>query len=300
MKQCDADREDEQRPAGEQDANARRLIARRIRVGVVQPAREIVVDRALGDREDADEARDRHGAEQVEYHGRAEPIGGEAREPRRDRVAGVIEGFVAADPPGEGGMAEDSERHRGDRRRKDHGSGLRDALRDCDRSEARKQRQRQRGERHHDGGDRHDHALRPRDVDQRARGRLRNDAGDGRNRHHQADAGLVPMLLGQEIDGEIGAEPVADVGEEEIGCIQRTAGSSLIVFVGHEAFLPRLRLASGRVSVFVVAVFRLPVLRLRLFHRLQPLEIGADLQRMDHASMPGLETIATRGELRAG
>ncbi|MET4720875.1 hypothetical protein ABIF63_004981 [Bradyrhizobium japonicum] len=61
--------------------------------------------------------------------------------------------------------------------------------------------------------------LRPRRIDQRASRRLRHDAGDGRNRHHEADAYLVPVLFGEQIDGEIGPKPVADVGEEEVGRI---------------------------------------------------------------------------------
>ena len=36
---------------------------------------------------------------------------------------------------------------------------------------------------------------------------------------------LVPFLLGEEIDREIGTEPVANIGEEEIGRIQRTTGA---------------------------------------------------------------------------
>lgn len=77
------------------------------RMGIVQPAGKIVIDGAGGNRKDADEARDRHGAENVEHDGCAEPIGGETCEPGCGRIAGVIECLVAADPPGESGMAKD-------------------------------------------------------------------------------------------------------------------------------------------------------------------------------------------------
>jgi len=67
----------------------------------------------------------------------------------------------------------------------------------------------------------HHQTLRPGRVDQRAGRRLRGDAGDRRDRHHHADARLVPFLFGEEIDGEIGAKPLADIGQKEIGGIKR-------------------------------------------------------------------------------
>jgi hypothetical protein len=51
--------------------------------------------------------------------------------------------------------------------------------------------------------------------------RLREDAGDGRNRHHEADAGLIPFLLGEKIDGEIRPQSLTDIRKEEIGGIER-------------------------------------------------------------------------------
>jgi hypothetical protein len=56
----------------------------------------------------------------------------------------------------------------------------------------------------------------------RARGTgLRRDAGKSRDRHYHADPRLVPVLFGQKVNGEIGPEPVSDVGEGEIGGFQR-------------------------------------------------------------------------------
>jgi hypothetical protein len=62
---------------------------------------------------------------------------------------------------------------------------------------------------------------RRRRIDQRAGRGLREDAGDGRDRHDHADAGLVPLLLGQEVDREIRPEPVANIGEEEVRRVER-------------------------------------------------------------------------------
>lgn len=141
MEEQDADREHEQGAAGQQHGEARGLLARAVAVGIVQPAGEVVIDGLFGDGDNADEACDRHGAEQVEHDGRSEPIGGESGKHRRDRVAGVIEGLVTANPPGKGGVAEDAERDGRNRRRKDHGGSLCYSLRDRDRQERRKQRQ---------------------------------------------------------------------------------------------------------------------------------------------------------------
>lgn len=83
------------------------------------------------------------------------------------------------------------------------------------------QRQDQACGRYHDRGRDHQRALRRALVDQRAGRRLGDDPGKGRHRHHHADAGLVPFLFGQEVDGQIGSEAVAHVGEKEIQRIQR-------------------------------------------------------------------------------
>jgi hypothetical protein len=57
-------------------------------------------------------------------------------------------------------------------------------------------------------------------VDQRARRSLHDKAGDGGNRHHEADFIFRPMPLRQEIDRKIGSEPLANVGQEEVQRIQ--------------------------------------------------------------------------------
>jgi hypothetical protein len=57
-------------------------------------------------------------------------------------------------------------------------------------------------------------------VNQRARRSLHDKAGDGGNRHHEADFIFRPMPLRQEIDREIGSEPLTNVGQEEIQRIQ--------------------------------------------------------------------------------
>jgi hypothetical protein len=79
-------------------------------------------------------------------------------------------------------------------------------------------------------------------IDQRAGRRLRQNAGNGRDRHHDADSRLVSLLLGQQIDREIGPKGVAHIRKKEnsrhrargsparYGC--RLPGSGLRVFPG--------------------------------------------------------------------
>src|SRR6266550_2070661 len=61
----------------------------------------------------------------------------------------------------------------------------------------------------------HDCPLGSRRIDKSASRRLREEAGQGSNGHHQTDAGFVPSLNREQIDGEIRSEPVANVGEKE-------------------------------------------------------------------------------------
>ena len=58
-------------------------------------------------------------------------------------------------------------------------------------------------------------------VDERTGGRLSDDTGKRRDRHHGSDRGFVPFLFGQQIDGEVGTEAVPHVGEKEIHGIER-------------------------------------------------------------------------------
>ena len=97
----------------------------------------------------------------------------------------------------------------------------RERLRRGDKFEPVNKRQREARQRHHDGRRDHQAALGRAPVDQGAGGGLGENTGQRRNRHHHADAGLIPFLFGQKIDREIGAEPIAHVGEKEIQRIQR-------------------------------------------------------------------------------
>ena len=99
-------------------------------------------------------------------------------------------------------------------------------LRERDRDEVARTRQQKRRRRHRDrGGCHHAARLRADRIDQCAGRRLRHDAGHGRDRHHDPDAGLVPFLDGEQIDRQIGPQPVAHVGEEEVGGVEAQFGA---------------------------------------------------------------------------
>jgi hypothetical protein len=60
---------------------------------------------------------------------------------------------------------------------------------------------------------------------------LCQDAGDGRNRQDNADACLVPLLLGEQVNREIRTKPVAHVGEEEVGRVEGAVRLPQLLFV---------------------------------------------------------------------
>ena len=65
-------------------------------------------------------------------------------------------------------------------------------------------------------------------VDQPARGGLRQQADDAGDGHDQPDRRFVPAMRRsahrEQIDGEVGTEPVANIGQEEVQRVQRAAG----------------------------------------------------------------------------
>jgi hypothetical protein len=72
-------------------------------------------------------------------------------------------------------------------------------------------------------------------IDQRARRRLRQNAGNGRDRHHDADSRLVSLLLGQQIDREIGPKAVAHIRKEIRGIERAVRPRGTVVAYRHRA-----------------------------------------------------------------
>jgi hypothetical protein len=77
-----------------------------------------MVDGSFRDGEEADGACHRRDRQKVEHHLWAERVSRTTGNDGGDRIAGVIEGFIAANARREGPMADDAERYRRYRRRK--------------------------------------------------------------------------------------------------------------------------------------------------------------------------------------
>ena len=66
-------------------------------------------------------------------------------------------------------------------------------------------------------------------------------ANDARNRRHDANRCLVPMLLSQQVNAEIGAEPAFNVGQKKVQPVERSAVRQYRLFrkIGHRWLIPR-------------------------------------------------------------
>jgi len=100
---------------------------------------------------------------------------------------------------------EHAERDGGNGRLKDRPRGSGRGLSDCDSVKVRHQRQHHAAKSDKNGRCDDQGALCLGVVDESTGGRLGENGRDPANRHYHADAGFIPLLDGQEIDGEIGA-----------------------------------------------------------------------------------------------
>jgi hypothetical protein len=107
-------------------------------VHIVQTARKIVVDNLFRYRQYADDAGNRHQRKQIEHDRRAEQIGRTTRDRCGYRIARVIEAFVTPNPPSEGAVTDDAERHGGNGWWQDGPCGMPKPLRDRNWPEVRK------------------------------------------------------------------------------------------------------------------------------------------------------------------
>ena len=166
--------------------------------------------------------RPRHHPEQ---HRRAED--GRRRQDQQVHraVAGVEQRLVAAGAAGEGAGPDDAERD-GGQRRCDGGAGqAADDARERDGPEARRQRDGEaagRDDQHRAGDQR---ALGADGIDHQPDRRLRQQPGEAADRERQADLPGIPVVLGQQVDAEIGPEPVADIGEQDVEEVECPGGA---------------------------------------------------------------------------
>jgi len=141
----------------------------------------------------------------------------------------MIEALVAADAAGKRPRPHDSQSDRGNRRPEKGCRRVGRRLRSGDKDKGRHEGKEDRGAGHDNGGGDNDRPLGVARIGQRARRSLHDKAADGGNRHHEADLILRPLPLRQEVNGEIGPKPLANIGEEEVQGIQR-------MFVAHESY----------------------------------------------------------------
>ena len=116
---------------------------------------------------------------------------------------------------------DETDRDRGDDRREhaaEHRHG--DIGGEHDRSDGQRRTTARPQTERSEGTDDEQRALRPDIVDQGADRGVEHDAGQAADREHGADRRLAPMRSGDEIDDHIGAEPAADVREEEVDPVQ--------------------------------------------------------------------------------
>ncbi|MDR6179990.1 hypothetical protein QE393_003250 [Pseudomonas sp. SORGH_AS 211] len=188
---------------------------------------QVIVDLVLGHPDDGDDGGRRQQRHQPEHHGGAEEIGQATGQRRRDGVAGVVEAFVAADVPGEGLGPDDAQGDGRQRRGEEGRRGMGQRLGGRHHIEVGDEGQQHAADGHHQGGDADHEALVAGAVDQGAGGRLGDQPGDAGQGHDETGGGLVPALPrtahGDQVDGEIGAQAVADVGQGEVQGIQGMA-----------------------------------------------------------------------------
>lgn len=130
------------------------------------------------------------------------------------------ESFIPTYPSREPFRADNAKRNGGDGGRKNCIGNADRSLRDRDPCESGKERDREGANGNHCGRSHNQFALVAGAIDESAKwrtGRYRSDAGD---HHDDADLARFPMLVCEQIDGEEGAEPVLDVGQEKVEAVE--------------------------------------------------------------------------------
>jgi hypothetical protein len=143
-----------------------------------------------------------------------------------------LKALVAADAARKRPWPDNAEGNRGNRRRKQGLRCTRHRLhrRHCDK--ALHPRQRNRSECHEPGRCHKDRALGRSCIHQRPCRRLRQQRGDAAHGHDDADGRFAPPLNSQQVDRQIGAEAIANIGKEEVERVEASPDASLRI--GHQ------------------------------------------------------------------
>ncbi len=189
-------------------------------VAGIETPRHVVIDGVCGNEADRDNTRQRHGGHQVEHRNRSEEVGEAASQQGCAGITGVVERFVAPGTAGKRFGPGDAQGNGRDGRCKYRGRNAAQRLGQGDNGKRRGEGQNQATQRHQQGRHTDHGALVGRAVDQRPCRCLGQQPGNAGNGHHHADAGRVPFVHRQQIDRQIRAQAIADIGKEEIQAIQ--------------------------------------------------------------------------------
>jgi hypothetical protein len=147
---------------------------------------------------------------------------------RRDDIACMVEGFIAADAPSKAAPANNTKADCRNCRREDRVAGADCDLRCGGRPKLGEQAEHHCPSRNETGAADDQAALKNRVVDQCPSRRAGCDGGNASDRHDEADTPGVPMLARPEIDGEKRPNASLHIGKQKIEPVERSESGAFV------------------------------------------------------------------------
>ena len=191
----------------------------------LEATRHLMIDIGRADQSEGDERADCHDRHQDEHRRKPIPIAEQSRESGGHDIAAMVPGLVAPELEGKAGLADETERQRGDGRADGRARNAGRDLGGGDHRHGRDEENEQRGEDGKHRADRHHRSLGAGRIRKRPERRRGEHAGNAAHRHDVADRRRAPSFADQE-DAEKRAEAVANVGEKEVQRTERPHGSA--------------------------------------------------------------------------
>jgi hypothetical protein len=185
-------------------------------VGGSGASRKLVIDLRLLDEQDGRGAGQGDRGDQIKNPFSTEVVPRQSGQCRRGDISTMVEGLVAAHPSRKPPGADEAE---GDGRDGGLKYRHRDAVERLGRHDEGQGRHGRDGGTTHSDEQRRDHnqqALLFQRVDEPPARRLRKDRRNAHGRHGDADTRRIPMLRGEQVNGQIGPDAVAHIGEQYI------------------------------------------------------------------------------------
>jgi hypothetical protein len=221
MEEHHATAEDDERPGFKQDPVTGNLGLALGRAWLgLQVSCPVIIDGLCGDRQHRDRRQQGEKRHQQENRALREGVTNRAGHQGDPDIAGMVEGRVPAHPPRQLLPRVEAQGQGRDRRTEDIAGDSHKAIGDQHRPEDRPGEDDQGGERQH--GEREDEhsSLGAGFVDCSADRGLNGNPAEAADHGYEPNMGLAPLLLGDEEDIEIRPDRAADVGREEIQCIE--------------------------------------------------------------------------------